>query len=195
MTNQKKRDVFGGAIASSAALAVLVLIVPLPPVAKLLILAGVAAGWTVAACRWAFGRFGRKAIVVIVTVPLVLLGLFGWAWWASKPNRELLAQFQGLRGITAGTDGAFPVGKVNYVHIGYEATDADVRKFTELDGLDGLRTLLVDGARVSDATARRFGRFTSLWALTFQGTVVGEEVLAELERELPRCRIEVREAR
>jgi hypothetical protein len=77
--NRKKRALFNGPFASSVALVLLALTAPLSSALKLLILAGVAAGWTGAACRWAVRRFGRKAIFVVVAVPLVLLGTIGAA--------------------------------------------------------------------------------------------------------------------
>ena len=186
---------FGGAFASSVALSLLALTAPLPSALRLLILAGVIAGWAVASCRWAVRRFGRKAIFVAAAVPVVLVGMIGRAWWMDRPNRQLLARIKELPGISAATNGTFLVGEVDHVYIGPKATDADVRRFTELDGLDGIRNLIVDRARISDGTARRFGRFHSLWNLAFQGTDVSDEVLVELERELPHCRIEVLEAR
>jgi hypothetical protein len=195
LTNRNKLARFGGAFASSVALALLVLTVPLPSALRPLILAGVTAAWTVAACRWAVRRFGKTAIFVVVVAPLALLGMIGRAWWMDRPNRQLLARIDKLPGISAATNGTFFVGEVDHVYIGPNATDADVRRFTELEGLDGIRTLIINQARVSDGTARRFGRFTSLRHLVFQGTDVSDEVLVELERELSQCQIEVMEAR
>jgi hypothetical protein len=112
-----------------------------------------------------------------------------------RPNRQLLARIEEIPGISAATNGTFFVGQVDQVYIGPKATDTDVQRFTELDGLAGMRNLIVNQARISDGTARRFGRFASLWNLAFQRTDVSEEVLVQLERELLHCRIEVKEAR
>ena len=76
----------------------------------------------VVACRGAVRRFGRKALFVVVAVLLVVLGMIGRAWWVDRPNRQLLARIEELRGISAATNGTFFVGQVDHVYIGPEAT-------------------------------------------------------------------------
>jgi hypothetical protein len=194
MTTAKRNKTipFRGALSLSVALALLALVPPIPVELRVLIVFAVTVGWFWAACRWSVRRFGRKSLGAIAAIGLTLSGLAGYAYWRDAPNRRTLAQIEQLPGCSAATEGQLLTGKVYQVYISSEAGDQDVLRFTELEGLDQLRNLILDGSQISDATARRIGRLKSLWNLSLLDTGISEAAVEELLRELPNCNIEVR---
>lgn len=152
----------------------------------MLLLAG---GWSLAGCRWVARRFGRRGVLALAILALVVSGSVGYAYWLDEPNRRLVHQIEQINGCIAATRGGIFTGTVDNVVISSKASDEDVRCFTELDGLDGLRRLLIIEARISDATAKRLGRFSRLKYLTLYKTGVTEEAIEQLRIDLPECDI------
>jgi hypothetical protein len=160
--------------------------------ARVIIEIGVAIGWVCAAVRWSIRRFGRKAAVVTLALGLAICGVLGREYWLDEPNRRLASQIEELPGCYTANSRGFLTGKVDHVYISSKASDAEVLRFTELDGLQDLKILFVNGARLSDATARCLGRLKSLKHLTLHDTEISEEIEEELRNELPECEIEVK---
>jgi hypothetical protein len=115
----------------------------------------------------------------------------GGAVWLDGPNRRTLSQIKQIPDCAAATDGRLFTGKVDHVYIGSKATDQDVLRFTEVEGLDQLRNLIINGPQLSDSTVKRLGHLQSLWNLDLMGTGVSEAAVNDLRRDLPNCRIEV----
>ncbi len=181
---------FGKALSLSALLVLVALLKVLPPSVRLILLGGLAAGWFWFGCRTSIRRYGRKAIVAIAGIVASIGGLVASAVWIDLPDRRFVAQIEQIPGCSAATEGRVFTGKVDHVYISSRATDQDVSRFTELAGLDHLRNLIIDGPELTDATARRIGRLTSLWNLFLRGTGVSQAAIADLRRDLPNCRIE-----
>jgi hypothetical protein len=184
--------VFGGA--ASLTLVALLLLVTLPVASgsRGLIVLLLAAGWAVAGCRWAVRRFGTRGALASAGIALALGGGAGAAVWLDGPNRRAASQVEEIPGCYAATTGTVLTGLVDSIYVNSKASDEGVRRLTELDGLDGLRTLLIREVRISDATARRLARFSRLSFLTLERTGVSAEAVEQLRRDLPRCHIEVR---
>jgi hypothetical protein len=182
----------GALLSLSVGLFVLSLVAPLPVGVRLLILLILAVAWGWIGTRWLVQRFGRTAAIAVAAVVLFATRLFGRAYWLDAPNRRLVAQIERLPGCHAANGGGLFAGKVDHVYISATAADQDVAQFAELDGLDDLHILLIDGPRITDATARRLSRLQSLRHLCLAGTGVSEAVVAELRRALPSCTIEIR---
>jgi len=149
-------------------------------------------GWLVAGARWATRRFGKVVLLILASLGLAVVGIASYSYWQDGVNRQLVAQIKDLHAFYVGTTGTLLTGEVDYVYFDEEASDEQVARFTQLEGLDGLKRLVVKGTRVTDGTARKFGRFSRLTQLYLEGTEVSPAVLKELRLEVPNCEIEVR---
>src|SRR5262249_26523265 len=158
---------------------------------RLLIVLGVTVGWLWALSRWLIGRFGRPVLIGIIASVVTACSLIGWAYWLEAPNRHLGSQIEQIPGCYTGNNRPLFPGKVDYVYIGSTATEQDIVRFTELEGLHDLATLILNRSHLAEATARKLVRLKSLKYLDFRNTEVSEDVVEELRRELPKCTIRI----
>jgi hypothetical protein len=182
---------WSGPVSISVVLVLLLLCVPFPSdvrglIALLLILA-----WTFTGLIWLVQRFGLPAILGIIALVVPIAGAVSYSYWQDAPNREAYARIKELGASFVGTRGKVFTGEVDYVYFDSDANDAKVRQFTELEGIDDLDRLVIQGSGITDATARKVTRFKKMKYLYLGGTRVSREVVAELRAALPDCRIQV----
>jgi hypothetical protein len=183
---------FSVPVSSSVALFLLLLIAPMPFGLRGAIAALLLFGWSYAGLVCLVDRYGRRALVAIIAILVLTGGAASYAYWEDTANRKAYSRIKGLRAYYVGTKGKILTGEVDYVYFDSNATDEDVRQFTELDGLQKLDRLVIKGTRISDATAKRFVRFKELTFLYLEGTQVTEETLEELDAAMPNCSIEAK---
>lgn len=162
---------------------------PFPGSIRALILLGLAVGWVWIGSRWLIRRYGRRAVAGLAGSGAGLCLILGIAYWLDLPNRRLVNQIEQIPGCICYNYPGLLVGQVEEVQITSEATDPDVQKFIELEGLEHLRYLFLNGPRISDQTAKKFSKLPSVKTLYFYQTGVSERTLNELQRLLPECTI------
>jgi hypothetical protein len=189
---RSKPVVFPGAIPLTLALFIMLLVTPLPPEGRIVVVVLLLTGWCVAGVRWLYRRFGQKGIIALAILCSILAGSGGYAYWRDEPNRQLVSQVKQLHAHYVGTNGTYLTGQIDYVYFDEKATDEDVRKFTELKGLDCLDRLVFKGTQITDLTTRKLGQFPQLRFLYIEGARINDETIDHLERALPDCEIEVK---
>jgi len=186
--------IFGQAISGTLATLLLLLMPGIPWSGRLLVVGLLAFAWLAAGTRWAVRRYGRVAAWALAGVVVAVGGTAAYAHWQDEPNRQAAAQVRELGAFYVGTTGTFLTGEVEYVFFDEKVGDEQVDRFTRLEGLGGLRRLVLKRTRITDATALRLARFSRLRDLYLEGTGVSPATVEELRRALPRCAIEVPEA-
>jgi hypothetical protein len=128
---------------------------------------------------------------VIGAVLLACAGFVLRAYWLDEPNRRLVAAIEQIPGCHTGRAGDLLAGRIDRVDIDRTATEQDVVRLIELDGLDELQELYVK-AQLSDETLARLRRFNSLRHLILYNTGVSQEAADELSVDLPNCGIVIK---
>ena len=149
-------------------------------------------GWPLAGAYWLIRRFGKRAVVGLAAVSISIGGVVSYKYWKDGPNRRTYSQIKDLHAYYVGTTGKVFTGEVEYVYFDSKSSDDEVRQFTDLNGLDTLKQLVVHGSRISDSTAMKLTRFKNLKFLSLEGTLVREETLERLQADLPNCEIELK---
>jgi hypothetical protein len=183
--------VFGKALSCTIGAIFLLLMPGIPWPGRLLVSGLLALAWLIAGARWAIRKYGRVAALALAGVAVATGGAAAYAHWKDGPNRQAAAQVRSLGAFHVGTTGTFLTGDVEYVYFDEKAGDEQVDQFTRLDGLGGLRRLVLKGTHITDTTARRLARFSGLRHLYLEGTGVSPATVDELRRGLPGCMIEV----
>jgi hypothetical protein len=182
--------IFGGALSFTV---VVVLLSPALPVrVAVAAVALIGFGWLLAGITRFVRVLGFPAILTLVMLGLLLGAAGGFAYWHDAPNRHAAAQIKELGAFYVGTSGTFLTGEVEYVYFDKTAEDTQVSQFTQLQGLSGLRRLVLKQTRITDATAQRFGELSGLRSLYLEGTGVSAATIEQLQRQLPACNIECR---
>ena len=196
MASIKKRSIWRGAISLSVVLFLVLLITPFPSDLRGLLFCSLILGWFLAGVFWVVRRFGKTTALVLAlvlaAVSLTVGGIGAYAYWEDEPNRRAVSQVRELRAYYVGTTGKLLTGEIDYVYFDQEATDDDIGRFTELDGLQGLKRLVLKGTRINDVTARKLSRLSQLHHLYIQGSRLSEETIDHLFDAMPNCKIEVK---
>jgi hypothetical protein len=192
MAEKPKSMNLGKAAALSVTIFLLLLITPFSFEVRRVIASSLILGWLLFGILWLIRRFGKIAIVGLAILGVLIGSIGGYAYWHDGPNRELVARIKECRPYYIGTTGTILVGNVDYIYFDSGANDDDVRRFTELEGLNHLNRLVLKGVRISDATAKGLKCFSQLRHLYIEGSTLNDETIEYLVDELPGCRIEVK---
>jgi hypothetical protein len=181
------------AVTLSVTLFLLLMLAPFPVQERRVFAGLLVLAWLFFCINWLIRRFGRIAVVALVILALLISSTAWYIYWQDEPTRNLVAQIRECHPYYIGTTGGEVIlGKVDYVYFDSGASDDDVRRFTELEGLTDLRRLVFVGTRLSDATVMQFKRFSELEHLYIEGTKLSDETIEFLLDVLPDCRIDVK---
>lgn len=165
----------------------LTFMVPVGAAIRQLVIIGLGLALFSFVCSLVIRQFRGKGIAAIGLVAASILGLVGWAFWSDEPNRQLIEQINSLKGFHAHGSGEFIVGKVKDVYIGYEASEVDLIRFTQLEGIQELSSLTIDGVKMTDDAIKAIMRLKSLQFLSIRHFMINDQLVLELHEALPGC--------
>lgn len=157
----------------------------------LLIAVGVAVVWGVCEAVPLARRFGWMGYGCLVVAVAACLPVLYREYTGYQVQQRLIGRIEAL-----GADGAYqgsarPSAPVDYIYLGEEVGNEELREIANLEGLDHLERLVIVESRITDEGLVHLTKFPRLRDVYFRGTRVSEAGVERLRRELPECEIVV----